>query len=216
MPFPTTPFRTMLFQIFNKSRLVPLLSVLVITACFVERQFNTPVLAEEAKTKAKAKFGPKEEPAAQPVRTETITYDVWTVNCRDTVDGRTRKVCSATLPIVMTQQNQQIPLGAWIIGRNNDGALVSVVQTPQTNLGVLIPKGIEFKIGNANPQTIGFSACNPQRCEAILTMNEAVTRDMLAAANDSAIITFWKADGERFAITIQSIKGIDKAISAIR
>jgi invasion protein IalB len=199
--------------VFSKVRVVPLLCAIVIGACFVDREFYTPVRAEEAKGKAKA-LPKQEEP--QPVRTETITYDTWTVNCRDTPDGKTRKVCSATLPIVMTQQNQQVPLGAWIIGRNNEGALVSAVQTPQINIGVMVSKGIEIKLGNANPRPIIFSACNPQRCEGILTMNDAITREMLAAANDPATITFWKADGDKFTITLQSIKGIDKAISAIR
>jgi len=203
-------------QIFTKTRLVPLLCMLLVTACFVERQLNSPVLAQEAKPKPKAKLGTKEDAPPTSVRTETTTYDTWTVNCRDTSDGRIRKVCSATLPIVMTQQNQQVPLGAWIIGRNNDGALVSVVQTPQVNVGVLVSKGIELKLGNASPQTISYAACNPQRCEAILTMNDAVTRDMLTAANEAAVISFWRGDGERFSITLQSIKGIDKAISAIR
>src|SRR6266478_7760860 len=113
----------MFFRIFSQDRVVPLLCALAIASCFVHREFYTPVAAEEAKSKAKAKAAPKqEEPAVQPVRTETITYDAWTVSCRDTPDGRTRKICTATLPMIMTQQNQQIPLGAWIIGRNNDGA----------------------------------------------------------------------------------------------
>src|SRR5205823_8960598 len=207
----------MLLRIFTKNRIIPLLCAFVITTCFAQREFYTPVRAEEAKSKAKAKTVPKQdETPPQPVRTETITYDTWTVTCRDTPDGRTRKVCTATLPMIVGQQNQQVPLGAWIIGRNNEGALISVLQTPQVNIGVMVSKGLELKLGNANPHPIGFTVCNPQRCEGILTMNEPVIREMLAAANEPAVVTFWKADGDTFAITIHSIKGIDKAIAALR
>jgi invasion protein IalB len=207
----------MFLRTFSKDRVVPLLCALVIAFCFGHREFYTPVAAEEAKSKAKAKAAPKqEERASQPIRTETITYDAWTVSCRDTPDGKTRKVCTATLPMIMAQQNQQVPLGAWIIGRNNEGALVSVVQTPQINIGVMVSKGIELKLGNATPYPISFTACNPQRCEGVLAMSEATIREMLAAANEPVVITFLKADGDKFAITIQSIKGIDKAISAVR
>ena len=64
---------------------------------------------------------------AGPVRTETITYDMWTVACRDTPEGGTRKACSARLTIQAQQQNQRITVGNWIIGRNTEGGLVSVV-----------------------------------------------------------------------------------------
>jgi len=203
----------MISRNFATSWLIPLIGLIVVIASVPQRHLTGTLRAEEAKSKAKAKSDPA---PSQPVRTETITYDAWTVSCRDTADGKTKKVCSATLPMVMAQQNQAVPLGAWIIGRNNEGGLVSVVQTPQINVGVMVSKGIELKLGNANPHSISYSACNPQRCEGILTMNEAVTRSMIAASNDPAVITFWKADGDKFAITIQSIKGIDKAISAIR
>ena len=47
---------------------------------------------------------------AGPVRTETITYDMWTVSCRDTPDGKTKKICSATLSMQVEQQNQRVTL----------------------------------------------------------------------------------------------------------
>src|SRR5438046_473547 len=57
--------------------------------------------------------------AAAPVRTETITYDMWTVACRDTPDGKSKKVCSASLSMQVEQQNQRVTLGNWVIGHNN-------------------------------------------------------------------------------------------------
>jgi hypothetical protein len=49
-----------------------------------------------------------------------------------------------------------------------------------------------------------------------MPMDEAVIRQMTAGANGPAAITFWKADGADVTINIQSIKGIDKAIAAVR
>jgi invasion protein IalB len=164
-----------------------------------------------------APASPKQEAApAGPVRTETITYDSWTVSCRDTPEAKSKKVCSAILAMVAQQQNQRINLGAWIIARNNDGALVSVIQTPQIDIGVLIGKGVELTIGNGKPHQINFVNCNPQRCEALMTMDEATVRESVAASNGSPVVKFWKTDGAEFAINIQSIKGIDKAIAAVR
>jgi invasion protein IalB len=156
-------------------------------------------------------------PAAGPsVRTETITYDAWTVACRYGADGKTGKVCSATLPLVAQQQNQRVNLGAWILAHNTDGALLSVVQTPEVDIGVLIAKGVALKLGNGQPHTINYVVCNPQRCEATLPMDDALIRESVAAANGPAMITFWKADGAEFNINIQSIKGIERALAAMR
>ena len=158
-------------------------------------------LAAPAKSKQERAAPPAPEPPlaqaapAGHVRTETITYDAWTVSCRDTPEAKAKKVCSAILAMVAQQQNQRINIGAWIIARNMDGALVSVVQTPQIDIGVLIGKGVELTIGNGKPHQINFQACNPQRCEASMTMDEATVREALAASNGSAVVKFWKTDG---------------------
>src|SRR5262249_8315248 len=127
---------------------------------------------------------------AGPVRTETITYDAWTVSCRDTPEAKTKKVCWAILAMMAQQQNQRINIGSWIISRDAAGALVSVVQTLQIDIGVLIGKDVELTIGNGKPPQINFQACNPQRCEASMTMDEATIRESLAASNGSAVVKF--------------------------
>ena len=152
---------------------------------------------------------------AAPVRTETINYDAWTVTCRDTADGKTKKVCSATLPFMVEQQNRRINVGAWIFAYNSEGALFSILQTPQIDVGVLLGKGVDLKLGNGQPHKINFVNCNPQHCEATLPMDEALLKETLADANGPAVITFWKTDGTEFYINIQSIKGVDHAIAAV-
>jgi invasion protein IalB len=174
--------------------------------------------APAPKVKAQAKEPqPAPQAPAGPVRTETITYDAWTVNCRETPDGKSNnKACSAMLSMVTEQQNQRITLGGWVIGRNNQNALVAVLQTPQTDLGVLIPKGVELTVGKGKPRQISYVNCNPRRCEALMPVDDATAREWMAGNDASATVKFWKADGGEFAINIQSIKGVDKAIAAVR
>ncbi len=49
-----------------------------------------------------------------------------------------------------------------------------------------------------------------------MPVDDAFIRELMANANGSAAITFWKTDGAEFTINIQSIKGIDKALAAVR
>ncbi len=202
---------------------------LVLTIYFSGRDLGAPVpslvASASPKLTASQQGTPSPRPAPQQlaqaspsggsppsVRTETITYGEWTVACRYT----DKKVCSATLPMVLQEQNQNVEVGGWIIAHNNQGALLSVLQTPQINVGVLIAKGIELKLGNNRPHHINYVVCGPRRCEASLPMDEALIRESIAAANSAASITLWKSDGTAFTINIASIRGIDKAIAAVR
>jgi invasion protein IalB len=180
-------------------------------------QTQTPMKPAPQRPAAQANpVAPAAPSPAAPIRTETITYDTWTVSCRDTVDGKSKKVCSAALPMVLQQQNQRVTVGAWIIAHNNEGALLSLLQTPEIDIGVLIAKGVALKIGEGRPHQINYVDCNPQRCEATVPMDDMFIRELTAGANGGAAITFWKTDGTDITMNIQSIKGIDKAIAAVR
>jgi invasion protein IalB len=77
---------------------------------------------------------------------------------------------------------------------------------------VLIAKGVALKLGDGRPHQINYVDCNPQRCEATMPMDDAIIRKMIGPA----AITFWKTDGAEVTFNIPSIKGIDKAIAAVR
>jgi hypothetical protein len=54
-------------------------------------------------------------------------------------------------------------------------------------------------------------------CEFLSALvDDAIIREMIAAANGSAAITFRKTDSAEVTFSIRSIKGIDKAIAAVR
>jgi invasion protein IalB len=115
-----------------------------------------------------------------------------------------------------TAEINDFTVGGRIIAHNNEGAPLSLLQTPQIDVGVLIAKGVALKIGEGRPYQINYVDCNPQRCEATMPMDYAIIREMIAAANGPAAITFWKTDGAEVTFNIPSIKGIDKAIAAVR
>jgi hypothetical protein len=47
-------------------------------------------------------------------------------------------------------------------------------------------------------------------------MDDAAIKEAIAAASGAASVTFWRSDGAPVTINIASIKGIDKAIAAVR
>jgi hypothetical protein len=49
-----------------------------------------------------------------------------------------------------------------------------------------------------------------------MPMDDAFIKESIAAANGPAVVTFWKSDDGEFNINLQSIKGIDKALAAVR
>jgi invasion protein IalB len=176
-----------------------------------------PPAAKPAAPKAAPAPVPEQAAPTGPVRTETINYDNWTVTCRDTADGKSKKVCVATMPMNVQQQNQRIiTLGTWSILHNREGHLVSVLQTTQVDIGILIAKGVELKLGNGKSYKLSYVDCNPKLCESTLAMDEAVIREVVAGANERVSVTLWKTDGTEASITTASIKGIDKAIAAVR
>ena len=162
-----------------------------------------------ARTSAAAAAAPPAAaaPSAAPIRTETIVYDNWTVSCRDIVSDKVKKACSATFQ--MTSQERNAVIFTWLIGRNNEGALVSVMQVPT---GIIIPRGVELKIGNGAVKKLSFVTCDQQRCEASIQMDDALTKEMTAA--QAATATIFTPDGK--GINFNMIpKGIDKAIGSI-
>lgn len=156
---------------------------------------------------AAAEPAPAPAPPSAPQRIETINYGSWTVTCRDTVDKASKKVCSGALQVVQDKTRQV--LLAWIIGRDNQGTLRTVIQTPT---GVQIPKGLELTLGKAATRTMPYTACEPQRCEASAAFDDGMIKDAIASAEAKAMIT--AIDGRAITFNLQ-IKGIDQVFAAI-
>lgn len=147
-------------------------------------------------------------PAAQS-RTEILTYDNWTVTCRDAADPKEKRVCSAELVISQEANNQRRPVFVWILGLNKDGA--------PTNLwrfvtGISIAPGLELKFADKS-RKVPISSCEPNFCDATLPIDDAFAKEASALVQAEAIIQ--AIDGRLITFTI-NMKGFAQALAAIR
>ena len=84
-----------------------------------QRSMAVPQQAQ-APAQAQAQ-APGSTTAAVSSRTEILTYDNWTVTCRDGRDAKEKRVCSAELNIFQEAQGQRRVVFSWAKGRNKDG-----------------------------------------------------------------------------------------------
>jgi invasion protein IalB len=164
-------------------------------------QTNTPARAPAAKPPA-----PASTPTATQ-RTERTVFDAWTVTCSETVEKTSKKMCSAMLQMV--EEKQQQVLLVWVIGRDNQGVMRTVIQSPT---GIQIPKGVEIKFGVGPARTMAYTICTPKACEASMAVDDAMARD--ATASQEATATIVLVDGRSVNFKI-GIKGLDKALVAL-
>jgi invasion protein IalB len=165
-----------------------------------------PPTAQKQQSGTPATSAPTTAPSV-PVRTERIQYNAWTVTCTDTVEKTSKKNCSAMLQLI--NQKQRNVILVWLMGRDNQGVLRSVIQSPT---GVQIPKGIELKLGNGPTRSLPYVNCAPQKCEASINMDDAMVHD--AKVSPDAIVTVYALDGRAINFKME-IKGIDKAFAAL-
>ena len=149
---------------------------------------------------------PAAPPPPQPVRTEIIPFDNWTVTCREFADKR--RLCSAVLQVVQ-QQNSQVVF-VWVLGRNGDGKLMSVLQTPT---GVTLAPGVDVKLARGANRKATYVNCEASRCEATLDLDDAFIRDATASETVEATLFGTNGQGAKFALPF---KGFDKAVAAVR
>jgi invasion protein IalB len=94
--------------------------------------------------------------ATGPVRTETTTFDNWTLTCRAPVDGSAPKSCYGDLKLI--DKDRQTTMLSWIVGRDPQGRLMSVLQTPT---GVSIKPGVQLTFGAGTTRTLPYVLCEP-------------------------------------------------------
>jgi invasion protein IalB len=179
-----------------------------------------PVWQQQARAKtkhaaqrAKAKPEPKkqrvaeQQPAAAPMRMETTVYDRWTVTCQEVVGAEAKKTCSAALRVVDKEQKLVI---LWEIAQAKDGKIRAVMQTPT---GVMVQKGVDLKVGEAQIGKFDYAACVPQNCEATGPMDDPVIKKIEKASE--MMVTIHAKDGRDVHFKFP-VAGIDKAIAAVR
>jgi invasion protein IalB len=165
---------------------------------------NGGAAAEAPNTTIESK--PEQPPAKSPsVRIETVRHDGWTVTCRETSGEGANRSC---LAVIRVSQNKQIVI-VWELGRGTDGAMRAVMHVPT---GVSVKNPVELKIGNSVAGTLAYTACMPEFCEVIGTIDDALQRKLAAASE--VTVTVRGKDGKDVSFKFP-VKGIDKAVAAL-
>jgi invasion protein IalB len=143
-------------------------------------------------------------------RTEILTYDNWTVTCRDGRDPKEKRVCSAELDIAQEANNSRRVVFAWIVALNKEGVPTTVLNFLP---GVMIAPGVELKFADKAPRKIPITSCEPTHCEATISMDEAFARDASAVVQAEAVVQ--ASDGHQVTFTI-NMKGFASALAIVR
>jgi invasion protein IalB len=143
-------------------------------------------------------------------RTEILTYDNWTVTCRDGRDPKEKRVCSAELQIFQEAGGQRRAVFAWLMGLNKDGVLALALRFLP---GVQIGPGVELKFADKPPRKVPITTCEPAVCEASTTMDDAFIREAGSVIQGEAVVH--ASDGRLVTFTI-NMKGFVQAAAAIR
>ncbi len=165
-----------------------------------------PAFAQPAQPAPKATAPSPPEPA-KVRRTETIVDDNWTVTCAETDQGGAKRQCSAVLKIAQSDANgAQRIVFTWVIG-HQEGRLVSALSMPS---GVLIPPGVQIKIGDKETRKLGYSLCQPDHCEALLPLDDQTVKSLDAAATTEVTISAVNGAGAKFTV---NMKGVTQAVA---
>jgi invasion protein IalB len=146
-------------------------------------------------------------PPRIPTRTEILNFENWAVTCSEFADGPRARQCSALLQIL--QQNTNQTVFTWTIAMDERKQLVAIMQTPT---GVVIPPGVELRVGKFPPQKIPFASCDTGRCVATAPMDANLLREMTKSPTAEAVIQGSQGNAVQFNI---QLKGFDKAFGVL-
>lgn len=154
---------------------------------------------------------PPAKPVVPPQRTETIQYDNWTVTCQDQVGSRSsKKNCLASFGVLDKERRRILN---WVIGTDQKGKPVFIVQVPQIQTGIALEPGLRLKLGSAADRKIDFVMCASNQCQTSTPIDRSLQKDLLAA--DNAVVTITSATGQAVKINVSAIKGTSRAVAAL-
>jgi len=146
-------------------------------------------------------------PPQIPTRTEILNFDNWAVTCNEFADGPRARRCSALLQIL--QQNTNQIVFTWTVALDERKQPVAVMQTPT---GVVIPPGVELRVGKLPSQKIPFASCDTGRCVATTTLDASLLREMTISPTAEAVIQGSQGNTVQFNI---QLKGFDRAYAVL-
>jgi invasion protein IalB len=141
-------------------------------------------------------------------RTEVINAGNWTVTCAQTDQPNTKPRCSATLKITQEANNAQRVVFTWLMG-TQDGKPLSVVSIPP---GILISPGVVVKVGAKEGAKYSYSLCQPDHCEAIVPLDEALQKEL--AGSPTAEVSVVAVNGSTVKFTV-NLAGFEQAFAEV-
>jgi invasion protein IalB len=190
---------------------VAALAVIGVAPAVLAQSPRTITVPQQAQAQAPALAqAPGSTTASVTGRTEILTYDNWTVTCRDGRDPKEKRVCSAELNIVQEANGQRRVAFAWLMGLNKDNVPTTALRFLP---GVLIGPGVELKFADRTPRKVPITSCDPGGCEAVTTMDDAFMREAASVIQGEAVIQ--ASDGRLVTFTI-NMKGFAQAVAAVR
>lgn len=171
-----------------------------------QQRAKAPKAAQRGQSQPKPQQVAENRAASAALPADMTVHGRWTVTCQDASSGA-KKACSAAIRIV--DSRQQIVI-FWEIGRAANGTLVASMQTPT---GVLVQKGVDLKVGDAQVGKFDYAACVPQNCEAGGAIDDTLLKTITSASE--MMVTIHAKDGRDVNFKFP-IDGIDQALAAIR
>ncbi|MCK0209873.1 invasion associated locus B family protein [Starkeya koreensis] len=162
--------------------------------------------AAPVKTESKAE-APKPRKLA-PAQATTKTFGQWSVTCRERLDVKDRKSCTASLKVLEARSKKVALL--WQIGRNPAGEPAFLFRTP---LGVRLDDGLEISLDGGAARHFHFASCSSNGCHAVGAFDEAFAKELAGAREAVASFTF--VDGQVLKVALP-LDGIDQALPALK
>jgi len=124
-------------------------------------------------------------PAQQTVKTETTTFDTWTVTCNvHSKDVKGEDGCIARTNVVKSADDPQ-PVLYLIVVKNEAGERM-LVQTPSS---IKLGPGTKVQFGDNKVLDLKYSSCEPALCTADMTFDSAIADQMKTSEKASVLWT---------------------------
>lgn len=154
---------------------------------------------------------PAPPPQAAPAqRTEILSFDNWQVTCQDAT-ATTRKTCSAALQLAQQQSGgTRNVVFSLVLALDGQQRLMALIQTPT---GINLTSGIELTLGQRPVRRIAYTSCEPQRCDALVQMDDAFQRELASAEQGGVVVTGTNGQQVRFEL---QLRGAARALALVR
>lgn len=180
------------------------------TAAALAFGMGAPTLAQ---TKGQTKEQqPAPAPAQQADDGKGQRFDDWLVRC-DQDQGEPERCFMVQNVLAQNDEGKRIPLLNVIIGHGQtDGEQITVMQFT-VPLGLYLPSGIAFDVGQGEPVRIAIEVCTNKACVARYRLDEATRIAM--QKGDRATVQLVQANRKAIDVPV-SLKGFTKAYAALK